>query len=163
MERALLVVDVQSGLVERPLHEKKRFLDTIDEAIRAYRGSGDLVVFIQHCGGIVKRDKAGWDIYPGLDRRAGDPVILKEKGNAFKGTGLGALLAGLGVREILVCGLVTHGCVRATCLGGHALGLRVSLLDGGHSNWAKDAEKKIEVIERELAAAGIEVNSALSP
>jgi nicotinamidase-related amidase len=162
MERALLVVDVQSGLVEKPLHEKERFLTTIDGAIRAYRGSGSLVVFIQHCGGAVKKGKPGWEIYPALDRRAEDPVVPKEHGDAFKGTGLGTLLAANGVQEILVCGLVTHGCVRATCLGGAALGLRVRLLENGHSNWAKDAAEKIEAVERELAAAGIEVRSALS-
>jgi hypothetical protein len=57
---------------------------------------------------------------------------------------------------------VSHGCVRATCLGGAALGLRVALLKDGHSNWAKDAGKKIDAVERELAAAGIET-SGLSP
>jgi nicotinamidase-related amidase len=157
MSRALLVVDVQSGLVAKPLHEKERFLATVGGAIRDYRDSGDLVVFIRHCGAIVRRGSPGWELYPGLDRRAEEPIVDKESGNAFVKTGLARLLEERGIGEVLVCGLVSHGCVRATCLGGAALGLRVRLLANGHSNWAKDAAKRIEAAERELAAAGIEI------
>ena len=156
MKRALLVVDVQIGLVAKELYNKERFLSSIGDAIDAFRESGDLIVFIRHCGAIVKRGSPGWELYPGLDPRSEDPVVDKEHGNAFAKTGLARILEEKGIRDFLVCGLVSHGCVRATCLGGAALGLRVRLLKNGHSNWAKDAGKRIDGVERELAAAGIE-------
>jgi nicotinamidase-related amidase len=155
MTRALLVVDVQIGLVAKKLYAKDELLATIEGAIRAYRAAGELVVFIQHCGGAVRRDTAGWELLPVLDRRPEDPLVLKTHGNAFLKTELGGVLEERGVREVLVCGLVTHGCVRATCLGGLAQGLRVRLLGSGHSNWAADAEAKIDAVEAELARAGV--------
>jgi nicotinamidase-related amidase len=157
---ALLVVDVQVGLVAKKLYAKDEMLATVEGAIRAYRDAGELVVFVQHCGGAVRRDTAGWEILPALDRRPEDPLVLKTQGNAFLKTELGGVLEERGVREILVCGLVTHGCVRATCLGGLAQGLRVRLLEGGHSNWAKDAKDKIDAVEAELARAGVEIAGA---
>jgi len=156
MKRALLIVDVQKGLLARKLHDGEGMLAAIGEATAAFRKSRDLVVFVQHCGGAVKRGTDGWEIDPGLDRRAGDPVVRKEHGNAFQGTELGSILEEKGIREILVCGLVSHGCVRATCLGGQAAGWKVRLLKGGHSNWAPDAEDRIAKVERELAGLGIE-------
>jgi len=46
--KALLVVDIQNGLVERTLFEKERFLATVEAAIREVRSRGHLIVGIQH-------------------------------------------------------------------------------------------------------------------
>jgi nicotinamidase-related amidase len=158
--RALIVVDVQENLVAKRLYEGEQFLSAVRDAIQGFRKSGGLVVFIRHCGAIVERGSPGWELYAGLDRRVEDPVVDKKHGNAFLNTDLARILEAQGIRDIIVCGLVSHGCVRATCLGGAALGLRVRLLKKGHSNWAKDAPRKIDAVELELAAAGIETTSA---
>jgi nicotinamidase-related amidase len=155
--RALVVVDVQESLVEKKLFEKERFLATIGEAISRSRAAGEPVVFVRHEGAGLKAGQPGWNLHPGLDRRPDDPVVDKRRGNAFAGTDLTRVLAESKVGEILVCGLVTHGCVRATCLGGASIGLSVGLLRGGHSNWASDAASRIENVERELEAAGVRI------
>ena len=89
MKRALLVVDVQTGLVVKPLYQKERFLAAIGETIRSCREEGDLVVFIQHCGGAAKKGKPGWDLYPALDRRPEDPVVEKQRELAAAGIEVG--------------------------------------------------------------------------
>jgi nicotinamidase-related amidase len=153
--RALLVVDVQEGLVAKKLYEKERFLGTIRAAIEAFRKSRELVVFVRHEGAAVRRGTPGWELCSGLDRSADDPIIDKTHGNAFDGTGLARLLEERGIGRVLVCGLVTHGCVRATCLGAVELGMGAALLEGGHSNWAADAAARIGATEGELAGAGV--------
>ncbi len=155
-KRTLLVVDVQEGLLAKKLYEKELFLSTIQKAIAAFRKAGETILFVRHVGAIVKRGTPEWEIYSGLDRLPEDPIIDKQRGNAFDGTCLADLLEGRGVGRVAVCGLVSHGCVRASCLGAQALGYGVDLLAGGHSNWAKDAVARIEATERDLAAAGIE-------
>jgi maleamate amidohydrolase len=45
-----------------------------------------------------------------------DHLITKKGASAFFGTGLAALLAGLRVDTVLVCGATTSGCVRATAV-----------------------------------------------
>ena len=46
----------------------------------------------------------------------GDHLITKKGASAFFGTGLAALLAGLRVDTVLICGATTSGCVRATAV-----------------------------------------------
>jgi nicotinamidase-related amidase len=45
-----------------------------------------------------------------------DHLIVKKGASAFFGTSLAALLAGLRVDTVLVCGATTSGCVRATAV-----------------------------------------------
>jgi len=55
---------------------------------------------------------------------------------------------------VVVSGLVTHGCVRATCQGALALGYAVALVADGHSSYSKDAARLIEAWNCTLAEAG---------
>lgn len=160
VKKALLIVDVQKGLLEKKLFHGGDMMAAIGHASASFRKTRNLVVFIQHCGGPLKPGTDGWGIDPGLDRREGEPVIRKEHGNAFQGTELGRILEEKGIRQILVCGLVSHGCVRATCLGGREAGLTVRLLKDGHTNWAPDARDRIVRVQDELAALGIGTTTA---
>ncbi|MFW6371713.1 MAG: hypothetical protein ACOC10_10985, partial [Bacteroidota bacterium] len=69
--------------------------------------------------------------------------LLVEHGNAFQNTDLKTTLVDYGIYSITVGVLVSHGCVKATCLGGLSEGFEISLLKNGHTNWNKDADAKI--------------------
>lgn len=61
--------------------------------------------------------------------------------------------------------LVSHGCVKATCLEGISEGFEIELLKHGHTNWNKDAQIKIIIAENELSKQGIfiqEINNLSS-
>ena len=62
---------------------------------------------------------------------------------------------------MIVTGLVTHGCVKATCLGALALGYAVTLAADGHSSYSKEAAPLIEEWNRKLGAAGAQVLPAV--
>ena len=62
---------------------------------------------------------------PALAPRAGEPCFDKTFFSAFSSPGLGEALDRTGVRELIVCGVHLHGCVRATALDAYARGLRV--------------------------------------
>jgi nicotinamidase-related amidase len=50
----------------------------------------------------------------GLEPAAGETIITKQYASAFFGTSLGSTLTALGVDTVLIAGLSTSGCVRAT-------------------------------------------------
>jgi nicotinamidase-related amidase len=60
-----------------------------------------------------------------------DVVISKKKPSAFFGTPLASYLIDLGVDTLLVTGVSTSGCVRATVVDGHAYNFRVCLVEEG--------------------------------
>jgi nicotinamidase-related amidase len=64
-----------------------------------------------------------------LDLKVNDRnlIIPKKHGNAFKDTNLDKDLEFHEIQNIVITGLVTDGCVRATTIAGHDLGFRVIL------------------------------------
>jgi nicotinamidase-related amidase len=62
-----------------------------------------------------------------------------------------------GIDEIIICGLVSHGCIFYTCKSGIENGFNIKLLKNGHTNWLKDAENKIYEVNNELVKIGIEL------
>jgi ureidoacrylate peracid hydrolase len=61
-------------------------------------------------------EENSWDaqIVDELEPRVGDHVIDKSRYSAFYGTRLEPLLDGLGVRNLVVCGVTTNVCVEST-------------------------------------------------
>lgn len=58
----------------------------------------------------------------------GDQVVVKKSASAFHGTGLAEHLDGLGVDTVLLAGLTTSGCVRATAVDAVSCGYRVGVI-----------------------------------
>ena len=69
----------------------------------------------------------GASILPELTRAPTDHVVVKKRYSAFFGTELDALLATLGVRELVLAGVNTHACVRTTAIDAYQRDLDVTL------------------------------------
>lgn len=160
---ALLVIDVQQALFDRPtpIYQAENLLARLNALIAHWQLAGGLVVFIQHSNDkFLKLNTPGWEFHPALPVSEADTVIHKVHGDAFQGTDLKKLLDEHHLAHIAVTGLVTQGCVRATCLGGLQRGFRVYLLSGAHSTYTKGATGLIADWEASLAAAGVEIVDA---
>ncbi len=158
---ALLVIDVQQGLFRKFLYKPQDLLNNINTLIDRARTGGVPVFFIQHSGAkTLVKGSPDWQLHPELHLLATDPIVHKLRGNAFEGTGLDAALKSSGVTGVVAAGLVTHGCVRATCTGALDLGYRVILAQDGHSNFSKKPDRVIEEWNQKLAAMGVELQSA---
>ena len=53
---------------------------------------------------------------PGLEPLPGEPVFTKQYASAFFGTSFGSTLTALGVDTLLIAGVSTSGCIRATAV-----------------------------------------------
>ncbi len=159
-EVALLVVDVQRELFAKstPIYQAERLLANVNALVARARAAGAPVFFVQHSSDrILAKGSEGWQLHPALQPSAGDGRVDKLHGSAFEGTGLGAELAARQVDRVVVAGLVTHGCVKATCLDAVRLGYGVTLAGDAHSSYSKDAARQIEQWNGKLATAGVQV------
>jgi len=157
-QTALLVIDVQRALFTRPteIPVAYKLIDTINSLVARARLFCATVIYIQHANQtFLKEGSEGWQIHPGLKPTDTDLFIRKKQGNAFLETNLQSDLEARGIKNLLITGLVTEGCVRATSLGGLKLGYQVFLVHGAHSTYARNADQVIEVKEQELQGAGV--------
>ncbi len=153
--KALLVIDVQKGLMCKKIYNKQLFISAINKAISSYELKGDCIVKIQHNNKMLIENTKDWELDENIIYKGNHKIVQKVHGDAFEGTDLKEYLEQKNIKEILVCGLVSHGCVKATCIGGLEKGFRVNVLRNGHSCWSSDAKEKIKDTERELELLGI--------
>jgi nicotinamidase-related amidase len=161
----LLVIDVQKEQFEKstPVHHAEQLLQNINFLIAKAREEGVPVFFVLHSAdSYLKYGSEGWQLHPQIQPIAGEPIIHKRHGNSFEDTNLQEHLRQRGVSRVVLTGLVTHGCVKATCLGALEAGYKVVLASDAHSNFSKDAPKVIEKWNQELSNKGavlVETNS----
>ncbi|WP_318307737.1 cysteine hydrolase family protein [Amycolatopsis solani] len=74
------------------------------------------------------RGAPGTELDPRIGPRHGDVVVDKRHASAFAGTDLAVRLSEEDVDTVLICGLTTSGCVRATAVDAASLGLRVEVV-----------------------------------
>jgi nicotinamidase-related amidase len=159
---ALLIIDVQRALFSRPtpIYRADDLIRNINSLVEIWQRHGGLIIYIQHSNNkMLVKNTNDWQFHPGLKKKKTDHVVHKVHGNAFEKTNLKELLESRGIESIVVTGLVTHGCVRATCIGGHRLGYRVILVEDGHSNYNKDAGKIIKDWNQKLSREAVELIS----
>ncbi|MFD0533649.1 isochorismatase family protein [Actinomadura luteofluorescens] len=61
--------------------------------------------------------------------RPGETVVTKQYASAFHGTSLAATLTASGIDTVLICGLTTSGCIRATATDALQHGFRPLVVD----------------------------------
>ncbi|MDR3466008.1 MAG: isochorismatase family protein [Xanthobacteraceae bacterium] len=136
---ALLVVDLQKGLVGSPFNHP--VADVVARAralIDAFRGHALPVVLINVAGGAPGRTEQprrhggafpeGFtDFIPELGHQPDDIVVTKRTWGAFAGTDLEARLKTAGVTQVVVIGVATATGVEATARQAYEHGFNVTL------------------------------------
>lgn len=131
---ALLVVDVQVGVVTEASHERDAVVANINTLVAKARAADVPVVWVQHCNeSDLVSDTDPWRIVPELDPQEREPQIQKRYGDSFEGTPLEDTLAALGVGSLVVAGAQTDQCIRCTIHGAFARGYDTKLVSDAHT------------------------------
>jgi len=157
---ALFVIDVQQGLFRKstPIYQAEGLLENINLLVDRAHGDGVPVFYIQHSDtGTLVKGSQDWQLHSRLLPLATDYIIHKQHGNAFEETNLDEVLQSKNITTLVVTGLVSHGCVRATCIGARQLGYRVILVKDAHSNYSKQAAQIIDKWNQSLGAQQVEL------
>ncbi len=129
---ALLVVDVQNGVVEGAVR-RDRVVATIAGLVGSARQVRVPVVWVQHSGEGLAKGSHAWDIVAELDPEDAEPRVDKSFGDTFEDTDLERILSGLGVGRLLVVGAQTDACIRSTLHGGLVRGYDTILVGDAHT------------------------------
>lgn len=129
---ALLVIDVQTGVVEGN-HERDAVVGNVAALVEKARRSSVPVVWVQHSSGGMPIGSDPWQLVPELTRNEAEPLVEKCYGDSFEDTNLEDVLAGLGVGRLVVAGAQTDMCIRSTLHGAFARGYDATLVSDAHT------------------------------
>jgi len=154
---ALLIIDLQRVIFEGkdPVFRAEELIANINRLTDEAGKRKVPVVFIQHeSGGMFKKGSEGWKLHDGLKVPEDAIFIGKLKGNSFEDTPLHENLGALGVRRVIICGLLSQLCVTRTAHGAIELGYATVLVTDAHSNSAMHPEREIAKANRKIGNAG---------
>ena len=129
---ALLVVDVQNGVVEGN-HERDTVVANVAAVVEKARQGNVPVVWVQHNSKGLPRGSEQWKIVPELAPGEAEPLVEKTYGDSFEDTSLEAVLSDLGVGRLVVVGAQTDACVRSTLHGALVRGYDATLVSDAHT------------------------------
>ncbi|WP_033294307.1 isochorismatase family protein [Amycolatopsis jejuensis] len=129
---ALLVVDVQNGVVEGS-HERDQVVANVGELVEKARRAQVPVVWVQHSGEGLEKGSAAWEYVPELKRSDDEPLVEKTYGDSFEDTPLESILADLQVGSLVVSGAQTDACIRSTLHGALTRGYDATLVSDAHT------------------------------
>src|SRR5215208_6319807 len=129
---ALLVVDVQNGVVARA-HQRDAVVANVGSLVEKARREQVPVVWVQHSDEQTIRGSDRWQIVPELSPDAAEPLVEKHYGDSFEATTLETVLSDLGVGRLVVVGAQTDACIRSTLHGAFARGYDATLVRAAHT------------------------------
>ncbi len=129
---ALLVVDVQNGVVEGA-HERDAVVANIGSLVEKARRERVPVVWVRHSDEDLAKGGDDWRIVPELDPGDAEPLVDKNYGDSFEDTSLETVLSGLGVGRLVVVGAQTDACIRSTLHGAFVRGYDTTLVSDAHT------------------------------
>lgn len=128
MNSALLIMDVQQGVVDR--FGQPGLLDRLTQALTAARNTAVPVIFVRvafrpgfpevspanrsfssiagTAGDSFGENSPATQIHPALAPRPGEPVIVKKRVSAFTGSDLEVLLRSMAVSHLVLAGIATR-------------------------------------------------------
>ena len=142
------------------IHNAEHLLHNLTALIGGARRAGVPVLYVQHVNdGALARGSDAWRLHPRNQPLPTEPIVHKRHGNAFEETVLRHELDSRHVRTLVMAGLVTHGCVKATCIGALELGYPIILVSDAHSSFNKQAAKRIDEWNQKLSGLGAELRA----
>jgi nicotinamidase-related amidase len=135
--RALLVIDVQAGVVA-DAYRRDEVVQNIRMLVDAARADAVPVVWIQHNEPDMPIDGEAWQLVPELKPEPGEPRVNKKYRSSFEETTLEEVLAGLDVGALVICGAQTNNCVRHTLHSALERGYDVTLVEDAHTTSDSD-------------------------
>lgn len=159
-KRALLIIDMQNDFYgENAPLQCEGATDTLpvmNEALKNARAKNIPIfhIYQEHradmsdFGRELERSKphcivGSWGVkfVDGLDIAEGDYFILKKRFSGFFQTELDMMLRSLGVEELILGGIATDGCVRATAVDAHSSGYFFKLLNKGTAGAIRESHE----------------------
>lgn len=160
MKQGLLLIDIQNDFFTGCRMELVRMEEAAARAGRIlaeFRKTGLPVFHVRHLSirpgaTFFLPDTTGAEIHESVMPQPEEPVITKHFPNSFRETGLLDQLRQADIKELVICGAMSHMCIDATTRAAFDLGYTCSAIEDACASRAL-AFKGIEVPAQQIHAA----------
>ena len=124
-EKALLLIDIQEFYFAEGKNRLKNPEEAAEKAgllLKKSREEGIEIIHIKH------KSKSLSEINKRVQPLETEKVFEKTEVSCFNGTELQSYLKSKNVKEIIICGMMTHMCVEAATRAGYDLGYKITLV-----------------------------------
>lgn len=138
---ALLVIDLQKAFLQGgAVRTIAGACETINGILPRFRERGLPVIWVQHRNASedLVEGTEGFALLDTLKPASGEPVVVKEYGNAFNKTGLAKILKELGINTVVLSGYCAEYCVLSTYRGAKDLDLVPMMLSDALASGDED-------------------------
>lgn len=156
--QALLVIDMQYGLLQRNVFNKQLLIKNVNTLLDHFHNKDKPIFLIRHTNTSFSAENTdNWQIDSNIKTADSDILLNKAHSSIFKEKQFISLLQKNNITDVVITGLVSNGCVKAACLDAKLNGLNVILISDGHSTFHKDGENMVSYWNKYLLNEGIGV------
>ncbi|MER6570630.1 cysteine hydrolase family protein [Streptomyces sp. NPDC001093] len=130
---ALLVIDVQNGVMVPSSPHRDGVIANISTLVDRARAAGVPVIWVQHQDEDLAPGTESWEYVPQLKRLDSEPLVAKSYRDSFEDTDLESVLAQRGVGRLVVTGAQSDFCIRSTLHGALVRGYDATLVADAHT------------------------------
>lgn len=140
MAQALIVIDIQEGLVKANPYDAKNLIENTEAIIQHFRDQNMEVVFIRHSEdeGLLATGSANWQIYHELKPQENEKIFNKYYNSIFKDTELKEYLNNKNITDLTFVGMQVEFCIDTSLKVGFEYGYNLTIVEDAVSTFDND-------------------------
>ena len=126
MAQALIVIDIQEGLVNENPYDAKNLIANTKALIKNFRDQNIEVIFIRHSEdeGLLATGSDNWQVYHELKTQENEKIFNKYYNSIFKNSGLKEYLDSKSITNLTFVGMQVEFCIDTSVKVGFEYGYK---------------------------------------
>ena len=140
MAQALIVIDIQEGLVKLNPYDAKNFISNTKAIIQHFRDQNIEVIFFRHSQneGLLATGNNNWQVYHELKPKENETIFNKYYNSIFKETKLKEYLNRKNITDLTFVGMQVEFCIDTSVKVGFEYGYKITIVEDAISTFDND-------------------------
>ena len=137
MAQALIVIDIQEGLVKENPFDTKNFIINTKAIIQHFRDQSIEVIFIRHSEdeGLLATGSDNWQVYHELKPQKNEKIFNKYYNSIFKDSELKEYLDSKRITDLTFVGMQVEFCIDTSVKVGFEYGYKITIVEDAISTF----------------------------
>ena len=137
MAQALIVIDIQEGLVNENPYDAKNFIINTKAIIQHFRDQNIEVIFVRHSEdeGLLATGSDNWQVYHELKPQENEKIFNKSYNSIFKDSALKEYLDSKSITDLTFVGMQVEFCIDTSVKVGFEYGYKITIVEDAISTF----------------------------